>query len=149
MKQRHSLTLSLVLSVPLALAACAPADPVDQSPEPSSALPAEVATLHPANGAQVCPRPQVGADLILTDATRKDGAFDPSTVALTLDGTDITSAAVMRQNLTSPASRVTLLYTPPADLPLGEHRADLTFPTATGTTTVTWNFTIVDVPCAQ
>jgi hypothetical protein len=80
---------------------------------------------------------------------RKDGAFDPSTIALSLDGQDVAGAASIREALTSPASRVSILYTPAADLPLGEHLAQLTLPTATGPATVSWRFTVVDVPCPQ
>lgn len=156
--------LGPILSI--TLAACGPAWLPSQPatvtplmPAPSSAIsrsqsgaaesphPSVIASLHPTDGAQVCPRLQIGVDLLLTDATRKDGAFDPSTVNLFLDGEDVTAAAVIRTNLTSPVSRAYITYTPPADLPLGQHQARITFSTASGTGTATWTFTVAAISC--
>ena len=112
-------------------------------------LPPEIAALQPAADSNACRRPRLSVDLFLTDALRKDGAFDPSTVTLMLDGKDVTAAATIRVNLTYPASRATITYTPPADLPLGAHQAALTFATSAGRRTHTWNFVAAAIPCDQ
>jgi len=110
-------------------------------------LPAEIAALYPEDGSQACLLPQVGVDLLLTDAMRKDGSFDPSAVKLTLDGSDVTSMAVVRQVMTYPASRVTMLLTPAKDLSAGNHLVGITYPSAAGPKTHQWNFTASNVPC--
>jgi hypothetical protein len=140
----------ITLSAVFGLAACVPATPANvssQSPTPPApALPLELASLHPQDGATVCPRPLIGVDLLLTNAARKDGSFDLSSIALSLDGQDIAPAATVRETLTSPASRVSVLYTPGADLTLGEHQAQITY-AATGSATVTWIFNVSGIAC--
>jgi uncharacterized repeat protein (TIGR02543 family) len=110
-------------------------------------LPPEIAGVHPPEGSQVCPTPQVGVDLNLTDAMRQAGSFDLSTVTLTLDGKDVTQEAVVLGTLTYPQSRASVLYTPTTALALGIHRAAITFPSASGRSTFEWTFTVANVPC--
>ena len=120
--------------------------PIFGTPQPSN-LPSEIAGFHPLEGIQTCPSPQVGVDLRLTDAMRRDGAFDRSTVTLTLDGNDVTKEAGVRGSMDYPQSRVLLLYTPATPLVLGTHRAAFTFPSASGRSSVEWTFTVANIPC--
>ena len=110
-------------------------------------LPPEIAGVHPPEGSQVCPTPQVGVALNLTDAMRQAGSFDLSTVTFTLDGKDVTQKAVVLGTLTYPQSRVSLSYTPTTALALGIHRAAFTFPSASGRSTFEWTFTVANAPC--
>lgn len=103
--------------------------------------------LYPPEGSSACQTPQVGVDLILTNLVRTSGSFDPSKITLTLDGTDVTLAAAIRQTATSPASRATILYTPPANLALGVHQVVLTYPSPAGPQTRTWSFTAAGIVC--
>jgi hypothetical protein len=114
-----------------------------------SDTPSEIGRLYPLAGSQACPRPHVGADLLLTDAMRKDGSFDPSTVTLTLDGTDVTQTATIRESQTNPSSRATILHLPTTDLALGDHSAAITFASATGPITHEWSFTVADISCPE
>ena len=113
------------------------------APTPTSGI----ATLFPPDGAQTCPRPPVGVDLVLSDALRQDGSFDPSTVALFLDGRDVTAAAVVREAQTYPASRASILFVPPTDLALGVHDAAITYPGPGGAVIEAWSFTVASIPC--
>jgi hypothetical protein len=69
---------------------------------PAGQTPPEIAGIHPLDGSQVCPRPQIGVDLFLTDAMRQAGSFDLSTVTLTLDGKDVTQDAQVLLSMTPP-----------------------------------------------
>jgi hypothetical protein len=122
-----------------------PEDSVVGQPPPSN-LPPEIAGVHPLEGSQVSPRPQIGVDLNLTDAMRKAGSFDLSTVTLTLDGKDVTQEAQVLGTMTYPQSRASVLYTPTTALTLGTHRAAFTFPSASGRSTFEWTFTVANVP---
>jgi hypothetical protein len=123
-------------------------DQVSQNYYPTPVGPPQLSRLYPAEDSQVCQVPQVGVSLYLSDLVRTaGGAFDPSKITLTLDGTDITSAATIFQALTQPASRATILYTPPSDLALGPHQAALTYPSTARSQTYTWSFTVASVLC--
>jgi hypothetical protein len=110
-------------------------------------LPPPLGAVYPLDSSEACLRPQVGVELMLSDAMRKGGSFDPSTVMLTLDGIDVTGLAAALQTETYPASIGSVLYTPPADLALGAHQAVLTYPSGGGTATWTWNFTVAVIVC--
>jgi hypothetical protein len=112
-----------------------------------SALPPVLGALHPQDGSQVCRRPQVGLDLLLSDAMRKDGSFDPSAITLLLDDQDVTDAAVIRETQTYPASRATIMYVPSTDLALGVHHAAVTYPGLGGASSYAWSFTVAHTPC--
>lgn len=102
----------------------------------------------PADGSSACTTPTIGADLLLSDATRTGaGGFDPSKVKLRLDGTDVTASARVRVTLTQPASHATLLYTPPSAIALGAHMATLTYASADGPLTAAWDFSVTSGPC--
>jgi hypothetical protein len=105
-----------------------------------------VPRIYPPSGSQVCPTPQVGADLMLTNRMRKNGSFDPSTITLKLDGTDVTGSTSSLQTMTSPASLARVIYTPPT-LSVGAHDAELTYPLGSGTQTLQWSFTVAAIPC--
>jgi hypothetical protein len=114
---------------------------------PAGQTPPEIAGVRPPEGSQVCPTPQVGVDLNLTDAMRKAGSFDLSTVKLTLDGKDVTQEAQVLSSMNYPPSRASLSYTPTTALALGTHRAAITFPSASGRSTIEWTFTVANVSC--
>lgn len=117
------------------------------SGETSAGAP-QITRLYPPDGSQACRVPQVGVSLYLSDLVRTaGGSFDPSKITLTLDGTDVTLAATIFQTMTQPASRATMLYTPPSDLALGPHQAALTYPSTAGSQTYTWSFTVASVLC--
>lgn len=119
-----------------------PATQQAQSPRPK-----EITKVYPEEDAgHVGPTPEVGVDLVLTPAMRKDGAFDASTVVLTLDGREVTAQALGRGTMDYPQSRVTLLYTPEDPLSEGRHEAALTLPTEQGCKTYRWSFTVSRVP---
>jgi glucose/arabinose dehydrogenase len=103
--------------------------------------------IHPADGSEVCLRPQVGADLLLTDLVRNAGSFDPSKVTLTLDGADMTLSASSLETMDYPASHASISDTPLSDLTLGAHQAKLIRPSAIGPLTTVWNFTVASIPC--
>jgi hypothetical protein len=111
------------------------------SSNPGSAI----AAVYPADGSTACRRPQIGADVFPTGQMRKGGAFDPSTVTLSLDGKVVAPQAV-RETMTYPSSRATILYAPDADLALGDHHATLVYPSS-GTLSRTWTFTVADIAC--
>jgi hypothetical protein len=90
----------------------------------------------------------VGVNLYLTDLLRTNGSFDPTKVVLKLDGEDVTDLAEIAQTESSPASRAIVLYTPTTDLAVGDHLASFTFPTASGTITISWGFTVAAIDCA-
>jgi hypothetical protein len=119
--------------------------PLAQTPTPSN-LPPEIIGMSPQRESQVCPSPQVGVNLRLTDAMRRNGTFDSATVTLTLDGNDVTQKAKVRATTDLPQSRVSLLYTPAAPLAAGTHRAAFTFPSS-GRVTVEWTFTVANISC--
>jgi hypothetical protein len=132
-----------------------PAREFDGPPEISAAAthytqsprPKEITKVYPDEDAcRVSPTPEVGVDLLLNPAMRKDGGFDASTVVLTLDGRDVTARAVGRGTMDYPQGRVTLLYTPEDPLPEGRHEAALTLPSGRGRTTYRWSFTVSTVP---
>jgi hypothetical protein len=112
-----------------------------------SQRPQEITKVYPDEDAvQVGPTPEVGVDLVLNPAMRKDGGFDVSKVVLTLDGRDVTAQAIGRGTMDYPQSRVTLLYTPEDPLSEGMHEAALTLPSKQGRTTYRWSFTVSRVP---
>jgi hypothetical protein len=103
---------------------------------------------YPASATTACRRPQAGVDLLLTDLVRTaSGSFDASKVTLRLDGVNLTSQAQIRVGLTSPASRATILYQSTADLTLGTHQVQFTYPGVSGPMTQTWNFTAANITC--
>ncbi len=110
-------------------------------------LPPEITRFRPPEGSQACPTPQVGVDLLLTDAMRKNGAFDLSTVVLMLDGKDVTQAAQVLGSMTYPQNRASLSYIPTIALALGTHKAAFTYPSASGRSTHEWTFTVANIPC--
>jgi hypothetical protein len=107
----------------------------------------EIAGIHPTEASQACPQPQVGVDVRLTDAMRRNGTFDPSTVTLVLDGNDVTQKAKVLGTLEYPQGRITLLYTPATPLALGAHRVAFTYPAATGRKSYEWTFTVANIAC--
>jgi hypothetical protein len=112
-----------------------------------SPRPKEIGRVYPSeNDSQVSPTSQIGADLILNPAMRKDGSFDISTVVLKLDGQDITEKATDRGTMDYPQGRATLMYTPEEPLSEGKHEASLTLPSEHGRTTYHWSFTIAQAP---
>jgi hypothetical protein len=96
-------------------------------------------TLYPPDGSQTCQRPQVGADLTTSDVL--------SSIILTLDGSDVTAAAVILQTIVMPASRTTLIYTPTIDLGLGVHQAVLTYSSGSGPQIQPWSFMVASILC--
>jgi predicted outer membrane repeat protein len=107
-----------------------------------------IARLYPEADTTACRKPNVGVELILAALVRTPaGAFDASKVTLKLDGGNVTSQAQIRVNLTSPANRATILYTPPVDLVLGTHQAQFIYPGVSGLQTATWNFTAANMAC--
>ncbi len=106
-----------------------------------------VTAIHPSEGAQVCRRPRLAVDLLLTALMRTNGSFDPAKVVLYLDGKVVTQAATFIQSEDYPASRATIQYIPTADLPLGSNWAALVYPTSWGPLTRAWIFTVADIPC--
>lgn len=112
-----------------------------------SQRPQEITKVYPDEDAgHVGPTPEVGVDLVLNPAMRKDGEFDVSTVVLTLDGRDVTARAIGRGTMDYPQGRVTLLYTPEDKLSEGKHEAALTLPSEQGRTTYRWSFTVTAHP---
>src|SRR5574341_1532851 len=110
-------------------------------------LPPEIAGLHPLEQTQACLHPQIGVDLVLTDAMRKNGSFDLSTITLTLDGNDVTREATVVESLSSPHDRVSVLYTPTTDLTMGSHHVTILIPSASGPENFEWIFVVADIPC--
>jgi hypothetical protein len=108
----------------------------------------EIVRLYPPEGGQVCLRPQIGVDLVLSDATRKDGSFDISTVTLTLDGNDVTKDAMVPGSLIYPQNQISVLYTPLTPLKAGTHQASFTYASASGKKTHAWTFTVADISCS-
>jgi hypothetical protein len=107
-----------------------------------------IARLYPEADTTACRKPNVGVELILAALVRTPaGAFDASKVTLKLDGGNVTSQAQIRVNLSSPANRATILYTPPVDLALGTHQAQFIYPGVSGLQTATWNFTAANMAC--
>jgi hypothetical protein len=87
-------------------------------------------------------------DLLLSDLVRtSSGDFDSSKVTLKLDGVNVTSQAQIRAGMTHPASRATILYQPTADLTLGTHQVQFTYPGVSGPMTETWNFSAANIMC--
>lgn len=112
-----------------------------------SQRPQEITKVYPDEDAgHVGPTPEVGVDLVLNPAMRKNGEFDVSTVVLTLDGRDVTERAIGRGTMDYPQGRVTLLYTPEDPLSEGMHEAALTLPSEQGRTTYRWSFTVTAHP---
>jgi hypothetical protein len=109
--------------------------------------PLPIEWVYPIHGSQACPAPQVGVALLLNNLLRKNGSFDPATITLKLDGTDVTGSAAVLQTETYPASVASVLHTPPSDLTLGAHYVELTYPSASGPRTLLWNFTVAAIPC--
>jgi hypothetical protein len=106
-----------------------------------------IVRVYPPELTQSCLRPVIGADLALSDLMRTGGNFDTSTIALTFDGTNVTSLAAKLQSDNSPASQGSVFYTPPADLTFGPHQASLTYPRGGGSFTYSWFFTAGNIPC--
>ena len=107
-----------------------------------------IAEMHPAENSTACQRPQVGVDLLLTGMVRTaGGSFDPSKVTLKLDGNPVTHLAQITQSGSFPASRASVLYTPPANLDAGLHQVQFLYPSPVGTQTRTWNFTAASIAC--
>jgi hypothetical protein len=110
-------------------------------------MPAGILGFLPPDGVQICPTPRVVLALHLTDAIRKDGAFDPSKVTLTLDGQNILSKISLIAPMIYPQSQVTLTYVQGTPLALGAHQVKFTYPSPGGPLTLTWNFTVANIPC--
>lgn len=120
----------------------------ETSPMSDLEFPFEIRGLYPEKDSLTCPRPQVGVDLIITDSMRKDGStFDPSTIKLMLDGKDLTAKVVIRENMTSPSTRATIIYTPTTDLPQSTYKVSFAYPSDSGTETFEWSFSVTDMPC--
>jgi len=118
------------------------------SPAPQAQqLPPEIAAVQPGAGSRVCRLPQIRVDLRLTDPMRPGGAFDPSTVSVRLDGRIITPEVRVLGTLIYPQARAYLVYKPSAPLPLGRHRAEITYPSVEGRRTFRWSFVVADIPC--
>lgn len=114
----------------------------------STPRPPVVAALYPPDGSTTCRRPQVGVRLLLSDLVRTpEGAFDPATVVLKLDGFDVTALASVRDSQSQPSASATMLYLPPSDLFLGMHHAEFIYPNGSGTGSVQWSFTIANTAC--
>jgi hypothetical protein len=103
----------------------------------------------PPEGEHVCLRPELRLTLWLTDYMRTDGKFDPTSVSVLLDGTDMLPDSAIMQNASGPASIAEIIYTPDADMPLGTHTVELTFDSATGVQTMTWTFEVDTLACAS
>jgi hypothetical protein len=146
-------TLALMMGVvTMAPTQGAPADDAAVSSPSSPAIPpparpTSIFEVHPANGARVCPRPQIGTRLRLTDRTRRDGAFDVSTITLRLDGVDVTGRARTVVPAIYPHAQASILYLPTRPLSVGRHEAAVTVPEASGRQTFRWVFHVVQVPC--
>jgi hypothetical protein len=107
-----------------------------------------VAMPHPWPATQTCRRPQVGVDLAISAPMRTaSGSFNASKVTLKLDGVTVTGQAQTRVGMTSPASWATILYQPTADLTLGTHQVQFTYPGVSGPLTATWNFSSANITC--
>lgn len=106
-----------------------------------------VTAFYPANGSQACPRPAIGVNLDLSGLVEKSGSFDPSTIMLTLDGQDVTSAATIVQTNSAPSSFGIVRYTPPTDLALGSHAALLALRNPPGQAIGQWSFTVANIVC--
>lgn len=134
------------------------------SPEWSSSLPQQTAALeritptslltelsniHPSDGSEVCPRPEIGMNIRLNDAMRRDGVFDTATVMFTLDGSDLTKRIDVAGSQSFPQTIAGLSYVPSVPLSLGLHRASLTFPTVAGVKSFAWTFMVTNIPCTQ
>jgi hypothetical protein len=119
--------------------------PVGTTPQPG--LSAEIAAFRPLDGSEVCSTPQLALALRLTEAMRKKGAFDPSTVILSLDGQDITQQSAILGTMDYPQSQVSITYKPKNALRAGMHQASFTYPSANGSKTLKWTFTVVSRPC--
>jgi len=117
------------------------------APSPTPARPPEVAAVLPAPGSRVCRQPELRVELRLTDALRRDGAFAPERVVLSLDGRDVTREARATGTLDFPQGRAVLVYVPPAPLVPGSHRAAIAFPGAARPERFEWTFVVDDVPC--
>jgi glucose/arabinose dehydrogenase len=103
---------------------------------------------HPSDGAAVCSTPDIGADLILSDATRDaTGKFDISKVKLRLDGSDVTMSATVRVTASSPNSRATVLYAPPSALQAGSHLVTLNYAEVGGPVIAAWRFSVTSGTC--
>lgn len=119
----------------------------EQQSEETRAM-SEIRGFYPEHGSLTCPRPQIGVDLVITDAMRKDGStFDPSTIKLILDDKDVTDTAIIRENMTFPSTRATIIYTPTTDLPKDTHKVSFAYPSDSGTETIEWSFSVTDMPC--
>jgi len=105
----------------------------------ATSVPTPITQLYPPDGSQTCQRPQVGAELIPSDVS--------STLTLTLDGNDVTAAAVILQTMVTPASLTTIIYIPTNDLGLGVHQAVLTYPSGSGPQIQPWSFTVTSISC--
>lgn len=104
---------------------------------------------YPSAASTACLKPRVGVRLLLTSLVRNaSGSFDPSTVSLKLDGMDKMSVATIAQNATYPVSQAFIQYTPTSNLTLGSHQVQFLYPSASGTQTLTWNFTASNVACS-
>lgn len=102
----------------------------------------QVLRVFPPDGANACPRPAIGVELLLVG----DG---PSAQTLLVDTVDVTSLATNWELLMYPPHAITS-YTPPfgADLVPGTQSAEFDYTTATGPQTATWSFDVVDIlPC--
>ncbi len=110
-------------------------------------IPPPIIQIAPTAGAQACQLPQIQVNFLLSDLMRTGGSFDPTTVTLKLDGTDVTSSASAYETETAPASEAGLTYTPPSSLALGSHQVQFVFPTSGGPQTLTWNFTAASIAC--
>lgn len=124
-----------------------PPGPYLPYPMPQPNMPAGIIGYLPAEGAQVCPTPRISLSMRLTDAMRKAGAFDPSTVTLTFDGKDILSQIQTIVPMIFPQNQVTFTYVPSGPLAMGPHQVKLTYVSPSGPLTLTLNFTVADIPC--
>jgi len=121
--------------------------PYEPYPMPQPNMPAGILGFLPSDGAQVCPTPRFALTLRLTDAMRKNEAFDVSTVTLTLDGKNILPEIQIIAPMIYPQNQATLNYVPSTPLGLGAHQVKLTYPSPSGMVMLTWNFTVSNIPC--
>lgn len=116
-------------------------------PMPQPNMPLGIIGFSPPDGLRVCSTPKVALSVHLTDAMRTNGAFDLSTVKLTLDGQDILSKVQLSGPMMYPQSQVTLAYVPQTALTLGAHQVRFVYPGDAGPITLTWSFIVADVGC--
>jgi hypothetical protein len=107
----------------------------------------QIVRLYPPDSSVTCLRPRVGAFILLGDAMRPFGDFDPSTITLWLDATNVTGAASIMDSMEFPQISATVLYTPPSNLSLGLHTVELDYPTGGGPQALIWTFTAAAVAC--